>query len=157
MTTNIIKKRRLSAKQEAFIVDYVLSPAHNITQSAIKAGYSQKTAYSIGSENLSKPEIIARRAELEERIAAAKFMPEEERRRVLATIARETHFQPVTAGDRIRAVDTLNKLDKLYADEKPQYNDNRQYNIVIQGAENKSKLEALLSGERPKVVEGQVT
>lgn len=29
----------------------------NATQAAIRAGYSEKTAYSIGDENLKKPEI----------------------------------------------------------------------------------------------------
>jgi len=129
MTTQI--KKRLTAKQEAFIVDYVLSPSHNATQSAIKAGYSPRTAQVSASENLSKPLVCARRAELEERIAAAKLMPEVERREVLARIARETHFQPVTAGDRIRAVDTLNKLDKLYADNSTTVNFNEIKILVV--------------------------
>ena len=29
----------------------------NATQAAIRAGYSKRTAYSIGNENLKKPEI----------------------------------------------------------------------------------------------------
>ena len=38
-------------KQEKFIVEYVKSG--DVTRSAIKAGYSKKTAKAIGSENLS--------------------------------------------------------------------------------------------------------
>ena len=45
----------LNPRQIAFINEYLIS--FNITQAAIKAGYSEKTAYSIGSENLKKPEI----------------------------------------------------------------------------------------------------
>lgn len=45
----------LTPKQQAF-VDYYLETG-NATESAKKAGYSEKTAYSIGNENLSKPEI----------------------------------------------------------------------------------------------------
>ena len=45
----------LTAKQEAFISEYLVDL--NATQAAIRAGYSEKTAYSIGHENLSKPEI----------------------------------------------------------------------------------------------------
>jgi phage terminase small subunit len=47
-------KKRLSMKQEKFIVEYVKSG--DVTRSAIKAGYSKKTAYAIGSENLRKLE-----------------------------------------------------------------------------------------------------
>lgn len=45
----------LTAKQQAFIDEYLKS--RNATQAAIAAGYSEKTAYSIGWENLRKPEI----------------------------------------------------------------------------------------------------
>ena len=42
----------------------------NATQAAIRAGYSEKTAYSIGNENLNKPEISERIQELnQERVA----------------------------------------------------------------------------------------
>lgn len=47
---------KLTAKQQAFINAY-LANGFNATQAAIEAGYSEKTAYSIGSENLRKPEI----------------------------------------------------------------------------------------------------
>lgn len=46
---------KLTAKQERFCDEYVIDC--NATQAAIRAGYSEKTAYSIGHENLSKPEI----------------------------------------------------------------------------------------------------
>ncbi|MEK4006081.1 terminase small subunit [Paenibacillus sp. FSL H3-0333] len=45
----------LTAKQQRFIDEYMID--FNATQAAIRAGYSKKTAYSIGNENLSKPEI----------------------------------------------------------------------------------------------------
>lgn len=47
----------LTPKQKAFAEEYV--KCGNETEAAKKAGYSPKTAYSIGSENLKKPEIIA--------------------------------------------------------------------------------------------------
>jgi phage terminase small subunit len=46
----------LSNKQRAFVEAY-LANGFNATKAAIAAGYSEKTAYSIGSENLRKPEI----------------------------------------------------------------------------------------------------
>ena len=42
-------------KQKAFINEYL--QCWNATQAALNAGYSEKTAYSIGHENLKKPEI----------------------------------------------------------------------------------------------------
>lgn len=45
----------LTEKQQAFVVEYL--KCFNATVAAKKAGYSQKTAYSIGSELLNKPEI----------------------------------------------------------------------------------------------------
>jgi phage terminase small subunit len=45
----------LTRKQQVFIAEYLRD--FNATRSAIAAGYSQKTAYSIGQENLNKPEI----------------------------------------------------------------------------------------------------
>ena len=48
--------KKLTRKQELFCREYVAN-GYNATQAAIKAGYSKKTAYSIGQENLKKPEI----------------------------------------------------------------------------------------------------
>ena len=45
----------MTAKQEAFAIEYLKDK--NATQAAIRAGYSKKTAYSIGCEMLRKPEI----------------------------------------------------------------------------------------------------
>tara|TARA_R110000744_G_scaffold57010_2_gene120025 strand:- start:4393 stop:4806 length:414 start_codon:yes stop_codon:yes gene_type:complete len=45
----------LTAKQDAFVKAYILK--RNATEAAIEAGYSEKTAGHIGSENLTKPDI----------------------------------------------------------------------------------------------------
>jgi len=45
----------LTPKQKAFIAEYLVD--FNATQAAIRAGYSERSAYSIGWENLRKPEI----------------------------------------------------------------------------------------------------
>ena len=45
----------LTPKQQRFVEEYLIDL--NATQSAIRAGYSEKTAYSVGHENLKKPEI----------------------------------------------------------------------------------------------------
>lgn len=45
----------MTEKQTKFCEEYLIDL--NATQAAIRAGYSEKTAYSIGNENLKKPEI----------------------------------------------------------------------------------------------------
>lgn len=51
----IVAEKKLTAKQQRFCDEYLVDL--NATQAAIRAGYSKKTAYSIGQENLKKPEI----------------------------------------------------------------------------------------------------
>ena len=45
----------MTDKQEKFCEEYLIDL--NATQAAMRAGYSKKTAYSIGDENLKKPEL----------------------------------------------------------------------------------------------------
>lgn len=45
----------LTEKQKRFVAEYLVDL--NATQAAIRAGYSEKTAGSVGNENLKKPEI----------------------------------------------------------------------------------------------------
>lgn len=50
--------KKLTNKVKVFIAEYCrMGNGFNATQAAIKAGYSKKTAYSVGNENLKKPEI----------------------------------------------------------------------------------------------------
>ncbi len=62
-------KRALTPKQDMFVREYLIDL--NATQAAIRAGYSAKTAYSIGEENLKKPEIAAAIQKAMEKRAAA--------------------------------------------------------------------------------------
>ena len=54
--------KELTKKQEMFCLEYLVDL--NATQAAMRAGYSEKTAGKIGSENLKKPEVQERLAEL---------------------------------------------------------------------------------------------
>lgn len=56
---------KLTAKQQRFVDEYLIDL--NATQAAIRAGYSKKTAYSIGEQNLKKLEV---QKQIEERMAA---------------------------------------------------------------------------------------
>lgn len=53
--------KKLTAKQKRFVEEYLIDL--NATQAAIRAGYSERTAHSIGHELLRKPEIQAAIAE----------------------------------------------------------------------------------------------
>ncbi|HIF20734.1 MAG TPA: terminase small subunit [Gemmatimonadetes bacterium] len=50
-------KPKITLKQRRFVAAYLLDG--NATQAAVEAGYSKKTARSIGQENLTKPAIKA--------------------------------------------------------------------------------------------------
>ena len=86
----------LLPKQAKFVAEYLISG--NATQAAIHAGYSPKTAYKIGAENLQKPQIASLLAEKtsviaarqDERLAAMELTKE----RVQREIARISFFDP---------------------------------------------------------------
>jgi len=58
---------KLTGKQERFCREYLKDGKFNATRAAEAAGYSKKTAYSIGNENLKKPEIIKRLEQLQKK------------------------------------------------------------------------------------------
>lgn len=82
----------LLPKQARFVAEYLICA--NATQAALAAGYSAKTAYKIGAENLKKPQIASllsqKNAEIaarqDERLAAME-LTEERIRRETARIA----------------------------------------------------------------------
>lgn len=86
----------LLPKQAAFVAEYLISG--NATQAALAAGYSPKTAYKIGAENLKKPQIASLlsqkqsviAARQDERLAAMELTEE----RTAREIARIAYFDP---------------------------------------------------------------
>jgi len=48
----------MTSKQNRFVSEYLIDL--NATKAAIRAGYSRKTAKSIGQENLTKPDLLAK-------------------------------------------------------------------------------------------------
>jgi len=60
-------KKVVKGKRLRFCEEYVIDM--NATQSAIRAGYSLKTAYSIGQRLLKKVEIMEKIAELQKKVA----------------------------------------------------------------------------------------
>lgn len=62
------KEKKLTDKQERFCYEY-LANGFNATKAAIIAGYSEKTARVIATENLAKPAIKARIQEMKDNLA----------------------------------------------------------------------------------------
>lgn len=108
----------LTPKQKAF-ADYYIE-CGNATEAARKAGYSQKTASSIGEENLRKPEISAY---IEERMAqqdANRVASANEIVRFYTSVMRgevkDSFGLDASLADRIRAADSLMKRYAVGAD-----------------------------------------
>lgn len=75
----------LTARQQRFVAEYLIDL--NATQAAIRAGYSKRTAGSIGEENLKKPEIAAAVAEAQAARAERTAVKQDDVLRELARIA----------------------------------------------------------------------
>lgn len=77
---------KLTAKQKKFADNYIKTG--NATQSAIDAGYSKKTAKSVGSENLTKPDIKAYIDKKMREIESNKIMGAQEALEFLTNVVR---------------------------------------------------------------------
>ena len=74
---------KLTVKQQRFADDYIITG--NATEAAILAGYSQKTARSIGQENLTKPAI---RDYIENRLEELRSEKVADQQEVMETLTR---------------------------------------------------------------------
>lgn len=136
---------KLTIKQKRFVDEYIISG--NATDAAIKAGYSKRTAKSIGAENLTKPDIVNALREREKEIQSKKIAKQEEVLEYLTSILRNEQTQQtligvgkgvqaitdieLSAADKIKAAELIGKrfgmwTDKVDLDIKP---------IIIDGAD----------------------
>lgn len=97
---------QLTEKQAAFCREYLVDL--NATQAAIRAGYSEATAYSIGQENLKKPEI---QNEVQRLMAERSKRTEIKADRVLQELAAMAFYDPAAlAGVEIKQPADILKL-----------------------------------------------
>ena len=89
----------MTPRQQKFCDEYLISG--NATDAAIKAGYSPKTAYSMGNENLNKPELKAYIETELDKIHSAKIADAEEVMKYLTAVMRGEHTEeiPLLCGD----------------------------------------------------------
>lgn len=96
----------LTAKQQRFVEEYLIDL--NATQAAIRAGYSEKTAYSIGQENLKKPEIAEEIEKRQEKIGEDNGITVE----WLLGEMKDTYIQAKSVGEFAAANKSLEMLGK---------------------------------------------
>ena len=100
---------KLNERQKKFAEYY--AQCGNAVQSAIKAGYSEKYANSRGYELLENVGVAEYIRQLSEAEQDKRIMTAKERQALLSDIAKDDENEP---SDRIRAVDTLNKMTGEY-------------------------------------------
>lgn len=104
---------KLNAKQRLFVKEYLIDK--NATRAAKAAGYSKKTAYAMGAENLKKPQI--KRAidiELNKQLDKAEITSERILNRLAEFAFKKSPFRKES--DAIKACELLGKNKKLFTD-----------------------------------------
>ena len=99
----------MTARQRKFAEYY--AECGNATQSAIKAGYSEKYAHTNASKLLNVDEVKEYIRELTEKGQRERIMSALERQALLSDIIRD---KSETIGARLRAVEILNKMTGVY-------------------------------------------
>jgi hypothetical protein len=109
--------QELTTKNKRFIEEYVID--FNATRAAINAGYSEKTARSIGCELLTKPDIRSAIKQQLEKLSADSYVSREV---ILTGLLKEAMGtgENSTPASRVNAWSQLGKLSGLYADTGPQ-------------------------------------
>lgn len=102
----------MNARQKRFCDEYLIDC--NATQAAIRAGYSAKTAYAIGVENLKKLELKAYIDEQLERIHNEKTADAQEVLEYLTSVMRGEHREQVLrlAGEGVQQITDINVSEK---------------------------------------------
>jgi phage terminase small subunit len=101
----------MTPKQEAFAIEYLKDK--NATQAAIRAGYSKKTAYSIGCEMLKRTDVQQFLRDKQEEAAKNATITVES----IAENLREIAANPLAKdSDRIRAYELLGKYLGMFTE-----------------------------------------
>lgn len=122
--------KKLTIKQKKFADEYIKTG--NATQSAINAGYSEKTARKIGSENLTKPDI---KAYIDERMKKLEEEAIADQKEILKGLTRQARREE--------------KEYQVVVIQKPRYDDNGNFlgmeqtpQIVEIPTQNKDSIKA---------------
>ena len=102
--------KQLNAKQKKFCLEFRKNGGC-IRDAAIAAGYSEKSASSLGSQLLKNPKVLNYIEQLRLDAQRKTIMGIIERQETLTDIARN---KANDASDRNKAIDLLNKMDGVY-------------------------------------------
>ena len=122
---------KMTPKMQKFVDEYLVDL--NATQAAIRAGYSKKTAYSIGVSNLKKPEIQAA-IQKRQKSAATDFLTIQsghvlikdsddvaaDKLAALASVKEGMYGVEVKLADKARALEMLGKYLGLFDGTNPE-------------------------------------
>ena len=102
-------QKTLTDKQIRFCEEYVID--NNATQAAIRAGYSEKTAYSIANQNLKKLEIQKQILKLQKEAAKTAEITRDDLLTELKKIGfADIDYSCIQAKDKLKALDTIAKM-----------------------------------------------
>lgn len=108
----------LTSKQKRFVQEYMVDL--NATQAAVRAGYSRKTAGSIGQENLKKPAIQAElqvlMQERGEKTTISQEMVVKELQKIAFADASDVAVSELKYSNKIRALELLGKHLGMYVE-----------------------------------------
>lgn len=135
----------MNAKQKRFCDEYLIDC--NATQAAIRAGYSARTAYSIGQENLKKPELQAYiQAELD-RLHDARTANAQEVLEYLTSVMRGEQAEQtlISVGDGVQKLTAIDvgARERIKAAELI----GKRYGLFRDGLEVAGALPVVISGE----------
>ena len=107
----------LTDRQKIFCREYIKTL--NATQSAITAGYSEKTACEMGYENLNKPHI---KAHIQETLGKQEKKDYQDTNLILSEITNialgNCDDEGLKASDRLKALEILSRYNNLFEKEK---------------------------------------
>lgn len=136
----------LNSKQLRFVEEYCIS--HSAADAARKAGYSAKTAYAIGAENLRKPQI---KAAIQTRQTATALELKITRQQVIADILEAIQTAKLQSNPiaMIQGARELGKLMGFYSPELV------EIHMSTNDAVLKARYEAMSDEELMSVIDGQ--
>ena len=131
----------LTPKQQRFVDEYLIDL--NATQAAIRAGYSERTAKSVGSENLTKPDIAAAvRAQQQKRAQRAEWSAAD-RLAALKRISDAAEEQDPRVA--VSAIGEANKMQGSHAPAKHQHSGAiGTYDLTKLSDDELNRLESIL-------------
>lgn len=142
---------KLTPKQKAFCDAYIENGG-NATQAAIKAGYSEKTAYSSGQRMLKNVEVFAYIAERQKQIDSSRISSIQEiqelRTRIIRGEEKDQFNLDVANADKLKAANDLEKALRIKEAEEEK---RKQEELARESAEYHTDLDSIADTFHPVV------